>query len=239
MAAVEFALIAGVMVMLLMGMFVYWRVLQAQQSVARATGDGARMVQHLAFGGMAGYNPAKPAERASILQATTDVVNQSLTASGIPPGTAPTQVQIDWTSSQATLSVVYMLPRAGPGPAGGQPDPGRTHAPGGPQPDQARPRQLRQEDQSMLTHLPASVPRPRTRRQGGSLLVQFALLGSVLFLLLGIVDLGYMYYAKRDLQRIADLAATQAAQTINAERSNRAACVTAGEDSITANWPVP
>ena len=109
-AAVEFALIAGVMVMLLMGMFVYWRVLQAQQSVARATGDGARMVQHLAFGGMAGFNPAKPAERASILQATTDVVNQSLTASGIPPGTAPTQVQIDWTSSQATLSVVYMLP---------------------------------------------------------------------------------------------------------------------------------
>ena len=91
----------------------------------------------------------------------------------------------------------------------------------------------------MLTHLPASVPRPRTRRQGGSLLVQFALLGSVLFLLLGIVDLGYMYYAKRDLQRIADLAATQAAQAINAERSNRAACVAAGEDSITANWPVP
>ena len=99
----------------------------------------------------------------------------------------------------------------------------------------------------MLTHLPASVHRPRTRRQGrgqgrrqgGSLLVQFALLGSVLFLLLGVVDLGYMYYAKRDLQRIADLAATQAAQAINAERSNRAACVTAGEDSITANWPVP
>ncbi|WP_254662129.1 TadE/TadG family type IV pilus assembly protein [Delftia sp. JD2] len=109
-AAVEFALIAGVMVMLLMGMFVYWRVLQAQQSLARATGDGARMVQHLAFGGMAGYNPAKPAERANILQATSDVVNQSLAASGIPAGTAPTQIQIDWGTSQATLSVVYMLP---------------------------------------------------------------------------------------------------------------------------------
>src|SRR5258706_3066885 len=91
----------------------------------------------------------------------------------------------------------------------------------------------------MLTHLPASAHSPRTRRQGrrkerwqgrrqgGSLLVQFALLGSVLFLLLGVVDLGYMYYAKRDLQRIADLAATQAAQAINAERSNRAACVAA------------
>jgi Flp pilus assembly protein TadG len=109
-AAVEFALIAGIMVMLLMGMFVYWRVLQAQQSVARATGDGARIVQHLAYGGMAGYNPAKPAERANILQATTDVVNQSLAASGIPPGSARTQVQISWGTSQATLSVVYMLP---------------------------------------------------------------------------------------------------------------------------------
>jgi uncharacterized membrane protein len=92
----------------------------------------------------------------------------------------------------------------------------------------------------MLTHLPSSLSRrPRTRRQRGSLLVQFALLGSVLFLMLGVVDLGYMYYAKRDLQRIADLAATQAAQAINAERSNRAACVTAGQDSITGNWPVP
>lgn len=91
----------------------------------------------------------------------------------------------------------------------------------------------------MLTHLPPCTRRPRTRRQGGSLLVQFALLGSVLFLMLGVIDLGYMYYAKRDLQRIADLAATQAAQAINAERSNRAACVSAGQDSIAGNWPVP
>src|SRR3989442_15267966 len=87
----------------------------AQQSLARATGDGARMVQHLAFGGMAGYNPAKPAERANILQATSDVVNQSLAASGIPAGTAPTQIQIDRGTSQAPLSGVYMLP-PGPGP---------------------------------------------------------------------------------------------------------------------------
>ncbi|CAB5685194.1 Flp pilus assembly protein TadG [Delftia tsuruhatensis] len=109
-AAVEFALIAGIMVMLLMGMFVYWRVLQAQQSLARATGDGARMVQQLVYGGMAGFNPTRPAEQANILQATIDVVNQSLAASGMPPGTAPTQIQIDWSTSQATLSVVYMLP---------------------------------------------------------------------------------------------------------------------------------
>lgn len=109
-AAMEFALIATIMLVMLMGLFVYWRALQAQQSLARATGDGARLVQHLAYGGLAGFNPTRPAERASILQATLDVVNQSLAASGLPPGTGPTQVQIDWGASQATLTVVYLLP---------------------------------------------------------------------------------------------------------------------------------
>ncbi len=122
-AALEFALIATIALVLLMGLFVYWRALQAQQSLARATGDGARMVQHLAFGGLAGFNPARPVERANILQATRDVVNQSLAASGLPPGTGPTQVQIDWGASEATLTVVYLLPPVlGQGLAtGGQP----------------------------------------------------------------------------------------------------------------------
>lgn len=109
-AALEFALIATLMLAMLMGLFVFWRALQAQQSLARATGDGARMVQHLVYGGLAGFNPARPAERASILQAVTDVVHQSIAASGLPPGTAPAQVQIDWGASQATLTVVYLLP---------------------------------------------------------------------------------------------------------------------------------
>src|SRR5256885_13003701 len=46
----------------------------------------------------------------TLFRSTSDVVNQSLAASGIPAGTAPTQIQIDWGTSQATLSVVYMLP---------------------------------------------------------------------------------------------------------------------------------
>lgn len=92
----------------------------------------------------------------------------------------------------------------------------------------------------MLTHLPTDLARhrPRSRAQGGSILVQFALLASVLFLMLGVVDLGYMYYAKRDLQRIADLAATQAAQSIR-PGSTRAQCASAGEGSIAGNWPLP
>lgn len=74
-------------------------------------------------------------------------------------------------------------------------------------------------------------------RQGGGILVQFALLAGVLILMLGVVDMGYMYYAKRDLQRIADLAAMEAAQHINAERNNTPACVSAGQASINDNWP--
>ncbi|WP_460479546.1 pilus assembly protein TadG-related protein [Comamonas humi] len=43
--------------------------------------------------------------------------------------------------------------------------------------------------------------------------MQFVLLGAVLIAMLGVVQIGYMYYAKRDLQRIADLAALE---TVNA-----------------------
>ena len=41
-AAIEFALIAVVMVTLLLGLLVFWRAFQVQQSLNRAAGDGAR-----------------------------------------------------------------------------------------------------------------------------------------------------------------------------------------------------
>lgn len=56
------------------------------------------------------------------------------------------------------------------------------------------------------------LPYPVSRRhdsQRGAVLVQFALLAAVLIALLGVIQVGYMYYAKRDLQRIADLAAME------------------------------
>jgi hypothetical protein len=109
-AAVEFALIGSIMLLVLFGSLMYWRIVQAQQSVARATGDGARLIQHLVHGGLPGFNPARPSEQASILQAATGVVNQSLASSGIPPSFSPPQVQITWTSTDATLQVVYLLP---------------------------------------------------------------------------------------------------------------------------------
>lgn len=74
--------------------------------------------------------------------------------------------------------------------------------------------------------------------QSGSILVQFALLMGVLVAILGLLDIGSMYYAKRELQRIADLSAMEAAQQINVELYSRPACVSAGRNSITVNWPV-
>ncbi|MCD2512158.1 TadG family pilus assembly protein [Comamonas endophytica] len=77
----------------------------------------------------------------------------------------------------------------------------------------------------------------RARRQRGSLMVQLALFLSVTLLILGIVDLGYSFYAKRDLQRIADLAAIEAVQGSGA--NDTAACEAAGLRSVVSNWPAP
>lgn len=77
-------------------------------------------------------------------------------------------------------------------------------------------------------------------RQRGSVLIQFALFLGVMVAILGVVDIGYMYYAKRDLQRVADLAALEAVQAIDLTQSNDAsACVAAGATSVSIgkNWP--
>lgn len=83
-----------------------------------------------------------------------------------------------------------------------------------------------------------SMQRRAEKRERGSLLVQFAVMLSVLVAILGVVDIGYMYYAKRDLQRIADLAALEAASAIGVSaRDPQEACVEAGRRAIDNNWP--
>ena len=84
----------------------------------------------------------------------------------------------------------------------------------------------------MPTYLPTS---PRHARQGGSVLVQFALLITALVVVLGVVQIGYMYYAKRDLQRTADLAAMVTVNTLT--YGNASTCVKGqivGKNSIDA-----
>lgn len=51
-AAIEFALIASIMVLMLLGSLVYWRSFQAQQSLTRAAGDGARAALSLITSGV-------------------------------------------------------------------------------------------------------------------------------------------------------------------------------------------
>lgn len=77
----------------------------------------------------------------------------------------------------------------------------------------------------------------RSMRQDGSILVQFALILGVLIAILGIVDVGYMYYAKRDLQRIADLAALEAVSGLDYGEGGSANCQLKGRNSIQDNWP--
>lgn len=122
-ASIEFALIAMLMVLMLLGILVYWRVLQAQQSVARATGDGARMVQNLIYGTFSAYDITKESETHTIQAAAEDVVKRSLQNSGIPgnPQQAAS-ITLTVSTSQARLNVSYQLPPLF-GNAGGQPQP--------------------------------------------------------------------------------------------------------------------
>lgn len=88
---------------------------------------------------------------------------------------------------------------------------------------------------------PAFTNRPRHRQrrgENGAVLVQFALLLGVLVAVLGTVQIGHMYYAKRDLQRIADLAALEAANALAyGDEGTRQKAVDAGAQSIAAQWP--
>ncbi|WP_423458407.1 TadG family pilus assembly protein [Ottowia sp. VDI28] len=76
--------------------------------------------------------------------------------------------------------------------------------------------------------------------QNGSVLIQFAVFLFIIVAILGVADLGYSFYAKRDLQRIADLAAIEAVQGIDFQTPNNSApCKAAGDRSVENNWPSP
>lgn len=88
--------------------------------------------------------------------------------------------------------------------------------------------------QQQMTHSYKVMP-----RQSGSVLVHFALMLGVIMAVMGVIDLGYMYYAKRELQRHADLAALNAVQNIDfmaAPAGQIQSCQQAGYASVQANW---
>lgn len=75
------------------------------------------------------------------------------------------------------------------------------------------------------------------RAQQGSVLVQFAFVALVLLAMLGTVQVGSMYSAKRDLQRIADIAALESSNAIQLATSCSEATA-AARTSIDAQWPL-
>ncbi|WP_157667533.1 TadE/TadG family type IV pilus assembly protein [Comamonas serinivorans] len=86
-AAIEFALIAIVMVVMLLGGLVYWRAFQAQQSLTRAAGDGARAAHTLIAAGITHCHPTPTtaaANKAAIQQRVTQTVSRSLQQSAMP-----------------------------------------------------------------------------------------------------------------------------------------------------------
>lgn len=105
-AAVEFALVVVLMLLLLTGLAVYWQIFQAQQSVARATGDGARMLQELAQGNDPAFNVLETQGRALIVQRVTATVRSSLAGTGLPASQA-TAVNVSWGNYSALLQVSY------------------------------------------------------------------------------------------------------------------------------------
>lgn len=115
-AAIEFALIATVMVVMLVGLFVFWRAFQAQQSLTRATGDGARMAHSLIAAGK--YYPCGVTEALAnqqyILAAIQSLVQTSLELSDMP-GQVSSNLHIEapsWSCStgQFSFQVRYTLP---------------------------------------------------------------------------------------------------------------------------------
>lgn len=101
-AAIEFALIAVFMVVMLLGVTVYWRAFQAQQSLTRAAGDGARAILGVLAAGVS--DPCHPskgtANRATIQLRVAQSVRSSLERSAIP-GTVADQLTVGAIQWQA------------------------------------------------------------------------------------------------------------------------------------------
>lgn len=117
-ASIEFALIAFFMLVMLLGLFVFWRAYQAQQSLTRAAGDAARMTHSLIASGKH-YPCGVPVVEAAnnrqvILSAISTMVQTSLEHSGMP-GVVATNLRIessDWfcNPGQFNLEIIYTLP---------------------------------------------------------------------------------------------------------------------------------
>lgn len=115
-AAVEFALVAVVMLSLLLGLSIYWRAYQAQQSLTRAAGDGARLVHSLLTSGKhyPCHVPDALSNQQYIQAQVLSIMSESLAQSGMPqtPSTPLRLSHFQWAcaNGQASFVVRYALP---------------------------------------------------------------------------------------------------------------------------------
>lgn len=116
-AAIEFALIAVFMIVMLLGLAVYWRAFQAQQSLTRAAGDGGRAILSVLATGVG--DPCDPqhasVNRAMIQLRVEQSVRASLERSAIPGtvGSQLTVTAIQWQGAcpnSASFELRYQLP---------------------------------------------------------------------------------------------------------------------------------
>ncbi|WP_312408913.1 TadE/TadG family type IV pilus assembly protein [Comamonas sp.] len=116
-AAIEFALIAVFMIVMLLGLAMYWRAFQAQQSLTRAAGDGGRAILSALAAGVG--DPCDPqhasVNRAMIQLRVEQSVRASLERSAIPGtvGSQLTVTAIQWQGAcpnSASFELRYQLP---------------------------------------------------------------------------------------------------------------------------------
>lgn len=84
---------------------------------------------------------------------------------------------------------------------------------------------------SGLRQLPSS--RPRAQRGGMSVTMMLVMVGLVG--MLGLIEIGYLYWAKRDVQKTADLAALAGAQRLDLCSADRADNAAARANAVNAN----
>lgn len=102
-AAIEFALIATLMVTLLLGLLVFWRAFQVQQSLNRAAGDGARHALTLITDVRPPCTGSHTASNRSAIQDLVHkTITQNLTQSGLEPNSF-TLSKSTWTCPPTTL----------------------------------------------------------------------------------------------------------------------------------------
>lgn len=99
-AAIEFALLLVLLVIVLSSLFAYSMLLQTQQSVTRATGDGARLLQHLIHKGL---------DTDDLELKVIAAVQRGIEAAGLA-NSESTEVIFTWSTTQVQVVVHYPNP---------------------------------------------------------------------------------------------------------------------------------